>query len=108
MQLMEDDEWRAFLFVRPHTEKIATVRADGRPYIAPVWFDLDGDDLIFLTGSTSVEGRDLRSDPRIRMCVDDEQAPYSFVLIEGTARLTDNPRKWSVTRRIAQVSSGLE
>jgi PPOX class probable F420-dependent enzyme len=87
---MEHDEWHAFLLASPRTAKVATVRADGRPHIAPVWFDLDRDDLIFNTGSTSIKGRDLRRDPRISVCVDDEQPPFSFVLIEGTAMVTDN------------------
>jgi PPOX class probable F420-dependent enzyme len=87
---MEHDEWRAFLLASPRTAKVATVRADGRPHVAPVWFDLDRDDLVFTTWSTTVKARDLRRDPRVSVCVDDEQPPFSFVLIEGTAALTDN------------------
>ena len=74
----------------PRTAKVATVRADGRPHVAPIWFDLARDDLIFTTWSTTVKARDLRRDPRVSVCVDDEQPPFSFVLIEGTATLTDN------------------
>jgi PPOX class probable F420-dependent enzyme len=83
-------EWRAFLVAQPRTAKAATVRPDGRPHIAPVWFDLDGDDVIFTTWHTTVKARDLQRDPRISLCVDDERPPFSFVLIEGTARLNDN------------------
>ena len=45
------ESWvRDFLLSRPaHTAKVATVRADGRPHVAPVWFDLDGDDVMFTT-----------------------------------------------------------
>jgi len=49
MQTMTPDECRAFLLARARTGKLATVRADGRPHIAPIWFTLDGDDLIFTT-----------------------------------------------------------
>jgi PPOX class probable F420-dependent enzyme len=90
VKLLEHDEWRAFLLARPRTAKVATVRADGRPHVAPIWFDLARDDLIFTTWSTTVKARDLRRDPRVSVCVDDEQPPFSFVLIEGTATLTDN------------------
>jgi PPOX class probable F420-dependent enzyme len=55
-----------------------------------VWFDLDGDDVIFTTWHTTVKARDLQRDPRISLCVDDERPPFSFVLIEGTASLSDN------------------
>ena len=46
-------EQRAFLLGEPgraHTAKVATVRADGRPHVAPVWFALDGDTIVFNTG----------------------------------------------------------
>ena len=87
---MSREEWRAFLLASPRTAKAATVRQDGRPHIAPVWFDLDGEDVIFTTWHTTVKARDLRRDPRISLCVDEERPPFSFVLIEGTARLSDN------------------
>ena len=90
MKSMSREEWRAFLLASPHTAKVATVRPDGRPHVAPVWFDLDGDDVIFTTWHTSVKARDLRRDPRISLCVDDERPPFSFVLVEGTATLSDN------------------
>src|SRR5438067_9795501 len=83
-------EWRAFLLAQARTAKAATVRPDGRPHIAPVWFDLDGDDVVFTTWHTTVKAHDLRRDPRISLCVDDERPPFSFVLIEGTTRLSDN------------------
>jgi PPOX class probable F420-dependent enzyme len=90
MKSMDHQEWRAFLLASPRTAMVSTVRPDGRPHLVPVWFDLDRDDLIFTTWSDSVKGRDLRGDPRISVCVDDEHPPFSFVLIDGTARLSDN------------------
>ena len=39
---MSDEELVAFLTADPpRTAKLATVRADGRPHVAPVWFALD-------------------------------------------------------------------
>jgi nitroimidazol reductase NimA-like FMN-containing flavoprotein (pyridoxamine 5'-phosphate oxidase superfamily) len=35
---MTGDEWRRFLLARPRTAKLATVRNDGRPHVAPIWF----------------------------------------------------------------------
>ena len=37
---MTHDEIRAFLLAGTRTAKVATVRADGRPHVAPVWFVL--------------------------------------------------------------------
>jgi PPOX class probable F420-dependent enzyme len=89
---MNGEEVRAFLTVLPpHTGKLATVRADGRPHLAPVWYDVDEDGtLVFNTGAATVKGRNLRRDPRASLCVDDERAPFSFVVVEGVAELSDD------------------
>jgi len=90
MKRMSPDEQRAFLANSPRTAKLATVRADGRPHVAPVWFDLDGDDLIFTTWHTTVKAANLRRDPRVSLCIDDEAPPYAFVIIEGTATISND------------------
>jgi PPOX class probable F420-dependent enzyme len=64
------------------------VRADGRPHVAPIWFVLDGDDVIFTTGAETVKGKALARDPRVAMTVDDQTPPFSFVIVEGTATLS--------------------
>ena len=94
-------EQRAFLLGAPgraHTAKVATVRADGRPHVAPVWFALDGDTIVFNTGEATVKGRNLRRDPRVSISVDDETPPFSFLLIDGTATISSDPdelREWA-------------
>lgn len=87
---MTDDERRAFLAEGTRTGKLATVRADGRPHVVPIWFVLDGDDVVFNTGADSLKGRSLRRDPRVTLCVDEEQPPYAFVMVEGTVTLSDD------------------
>ena len=89
---MNGEEVRAFLTtLPPHTGQLATVRADGRPHLAPVWYDVDGDGtLVFNTGASTVKGRNLRRDPRASLCVDDERPPFSFVVVEGVAELSDD------------------
>src|SRR5579864_4905106 len=83
-------EIRAFLLVATRTGKLATVCADGRPHIAPIWFVLDGDTIVFTTGAGSVKARNMRRDPRVCLCVDDEQPPFAFATVEGTATFSDN------------------
>jgi len=88
---MPPEEYRAFLLERPRTAKLATVRADGRPHIAPIWFDLDGDALIFNTGDTTVKAANMRRDPRVSLCIDDDTPPFAFVIVEGIATLSEEP-----------------
>ncbi len=85
MEKMTDEERREFLRAGTRTAKLATVRADGRPHVAPVWFVLDGDDLVFTTMATAVKSRNLRRSPRVMLSVDEEAPPFAFVLIEGVA-----------------------
>lgn len=91
MQAMPAEEYRALLLARPRTAKLATVRADGRPHVAPIWFDLDGDALVFTTWHTTVKAANLRRDPRVSLCVDDDTPPYAFVIFEGIATLSEEP-----------------
>jgi PPOX class probable F420-dependent enzyme len=98
MRTMSDEEYRAFMTHGTRTAKAATTRPDGRPHITPVWFVLDGDDLIFTTHETSLKARDLRRDPRICLCVDDETPPFAYVMFEGTVTLSeelDELRRWA-------------
>jgi PPOX class probable F420-dependent enzyme len=88
---MPRSEWVEFISGPTRTAKVATVRADGRPHVAPVWFVLDADDIVFTTSAGTVKAANLRRDPRISICVDDERPPFSFVMIEGTARLSEDP-----------------
>ncbi len=87
-----DGWWQEFLGALPaHTAKLAVVKADGSPHVAPVWIDLDGDDVVFMTGSETVKGRAILRDPRVSICVDDEHPPFSFVTINGRARVSLDP-----------------
>ena len=109
MQEMTHEERRDFLLGRARTAGLATVRPDGRPHVAPVWFDLDGDALIFTTWHESVKARNIRNEPRVSLCVDDEEPPFAFVLIEGEAEVReDDPdlRYWAT--RIAGRYMGEE
>jgi PPOX class probable F420-dependent enzyme len=89
---MTEEEYREFMLDQPRTAVLGTVRADGRPHVAPIWFDLDGDTLIFTTGESTVKGRNMFRDPRLSLCIEEEEPPFHFVLIEGTSELTaDDP-----------------
>ena len=100
MPRMTESEWRAFLVERPRTGKLATVRRDGSPHVAPVWFDVDDDGtILFMTRTRSAKGHALRRDPRICLCVDDDEPPFSYVVVDGRVTwITEDPAEmlgWS-------------
>ena len=94
MAEMSDEQIYDFLGDGTRTGHLASVRADGRPHVKPVWFVLDGTPeaftLLFNTGTTTVAGRNLARDPRVTISVDDPRPPFSFVIVEGTAELIDD------------------
>ncbi len=86
---MTSDERHAFLTAGTRTVKLATTMADGSPHVMPVWFVLDGEDIVFNTGTDSVKGRNLARDPRVSLLVEDETPPFGFVHIRGRAQLSE-------------------
>ncbi|MFD7439129.1 PPOX class F420-dependent oxidoreductase [Streptomyces sp. NPDC059861] len=108
-QKMTDTEWRAFLSQGTRTAKLSTVRADGSPHVAPIWFLLNGDEVVFNTSKESVKGRNLARDGRVALCVDDDRPPFDFVVVQGRAQLSedlDELREWAT--RIAGRYMGEE
>ena len=90
---MTREEMRAFLLHGTRTAKVATAFTDGRPHVMPVWFVLDGEEIVFNTSRRSVKGRHLLRDPRIALVVDDETPPFAFVHIRGRAALSEDPEE---------------
>jgi PPOX class probable F420-dependent enzyme len=83
--------WQEFVSATPaRTAKLAVVRADGSPHVAPVWVDLDGDDVVFMTAANTLKGKAILRDPRVCLCWDDERPPFSFVTITGTASISSD------------------
>lgn len=102
MYPMTREQWLQFILSGTRTGKLAVTRASGAPHVTPIWFLIDttphGDEVVFTTEGASVKAKAFRRDPRFAICVDDQQPPYSYVLIEGEARLNedlDELRVWA-------------
>jgi PPOX class probable F420-dependent enzyme len=87
-----DGWWQEFVSALPaRTAKLAVVRADGSPHVAPVWVDLDGDEIVFMTSADTIKGKAILRDGRVALCFDDERPPFSFVTIAGTTTTSTDP-----------------
>lgn len=98
MRNMSEAEWRAFVSEGTRTGKAGVTRADGSPHVTPIWFLLDGDDVVFTTESASIKGRVLAKDSRLSICVDDQEPPYSFVMLLAEATVVEDLaelRRWA-------------
>ncbi|TDC84724.1 PPOX class F420-dependent oxidoreductase [Nonomuraea deserti] len=80
-----------FLAAGTRTGKLATASPDGAPHVAPIWFVVDGDDLVFTTGRDTLKGRHLRANPRAALAVDLQEYPYAFVTARGPVRFEEAP-----------------
>lgn len=109
MPKMTETEWKQFITVGTRTGKLATTRLDGRPHVVPIWFVLDGEELVFNTNSETIKGRSLRRTGWASLCVDDERPPFSFVTVSGPVTLsTDADELLESATRIAARYMGEE
>ena len=102
--------WQTFVSALPaRTGKLALVRADGSPHVAPVWVDLDGDEIVLMTSADTIKGKSILRDGRVALCFDDERPPFSFVTVAGTTTTStdaDDLLYWAT--RIAARYMGAE
>lgn len=85
---MTKDEIRNFLLQGTFTGKLGTINKEGRPHVVPIWYTLDEqDNIVFNTGGESVKAKNIKRDNRVRLCVDDQTPLFSFVIVDGTARI---------------------
>jgi len=72
---------------------LGTVRPDGRPHLVPVWFLWDGERiLIFSKNDQKI--KNLGSNKRVMLALDDTKGGDDVVMVEGDATL---PERGSVT-----------
>jgi PPOX class probable F420-dependent enzyme len=95
---MTRDECLDFLQTPIRPGVLATTCSDGRPHAVPVWYDLDGPDIVFTTFMDTVKGVNLRRGGQATLCVQDDQPPFAFVTLTGEVSWSDHlpeVRRWA-------------
>ncbi|MDX1649291.1 MAG: TIGR03618 family F420-dependent PPOX class oxidoreductase [Myxococcota bacterium] len=87
MPQLSPSEREAFLTEPGVLMRIATVRRDGAPFVTPIWFVYEEDAIWFTPRARSSWLADLRRDPRVALCVDEQPPPWRKVIVEGRAEL---------------------
>ncbi len=80
------DKQRAFL-TEPRYGTVATLRADGTPSLFTVWYDLDGDDIWFITRQDLAKLHHIERDPRVAFHVVDPSG-FPYVAVNGAATIS--------------------
>jgi PPOX class probable F420-dependent enzyme len=62
---------------------LALVTSKGEPHVTPMWFDYDGENIIFNTARGRVKDRILRKRPAVALAVSDPANPYRYIQIRG-------------------------
>ena len=89
---MNPEERDRFLQGR-HIAVLITTNSEGRPVPTPIWYLYRDGLLYFRTDEASAKVANVRRDPRVSVCVQEERAPYKAVIVHGTASVQNDP-KW--------------
>ena len=72
-----------------HVAVLVTLGADGTPVPTPIWYLFRDGRFYFRTASDAVKAENVRRDPRVSICVQDERPPYRAVVAYGAAQLEE-------------------
>ena len=86
-RLNNEQTWE--LISRPIISFVTTMREDGTPHVTPVWHLVDGDEVVIAVARDTVKARNVRANPQVALCVAADERPQPWVLINGTARLSE-------------------
>ena len=95
------------LLDRPVIANVATVDADGRPQITPVWIDVEDGAVAFNTARGRVKDRNLSANPNVAVSVVDPDDPFNVVVVRGTARAVEEGADAHIDR-LAKKYMGLD
>ncbi len=101
---MLSDEQREFL----EKNRLAIVGLDrkaGPPSLTPVYYALDGDDIIVSTTASRFKAKAVRRSPEVSLCVLGERPPFPYLLIYGRGVIEDEGAV-DVMMRIGQRMTG--
>ena len=85
---MIPEEHRPFL----ESHKLAVIgfaRKSGPPSLSPVYYYLDGDEIVFSTTKTRGKGRAVARFGELTLCVVDAQPPFPYLTVFGKATLDE-------------------
>ena len=91
---MTQQEIAAYL-AETHVAHLVTVRANGRPHVAPVWFLWDGEGgskrrAWVMADRNAVKVRNIERNPAVALSIATPERPLSYVVLEGQAEVTSD------------------
>ncbi len=98
------DEQREFL--KSHRLCVfAFNRRNGPPSLSPVYYFMDGDEIVISTTASRVKAKAVRRNPEVSLCVLDEKMPFPYLTVYGHARIEEGDAA-GVMKRIGEAMTG--
>jgi PPOX class probable F420-dependent enzyme len=69
---------------------VGTGRQNGPPALSPVFYLMDGDDIVISITKTRHKYRAIMKDPRVSLCVIHEEFPFSYATVYGTGTIEED------------------
>lgn len=102
MPRLDSHQIRSFLDEPGHLARIATVSPDGAPSVAPIWFLFRDGRIWFTPRERSSWWRNIGHEPRVAITIDEDEAPYRKVYVDGPVIVEFEPGaddEWRATYR---------
>ncbi|MFQ5975942.1 MAG: PPOX class F420-dependent oxidoreductase [Candidatus Hydrothermarchaeales archaeon] len=71
------------LFSKKAFANLATIMPDGSPQVTPVWVDFDGELVAVNSAKGRVKDRNMRSNPKVALSMQDPDNPYRYLGVRG-------------------------
>lgn len=89
-----NDEVRAFL-QKPLLARMSTIDGDGYPHTVPVWFKLDGDDVMVIATRDTRKVRHIAHNPKGALVVGGDTGDGAGYLLKGEFTVEEDPElRW--------------
>ena len=105
---MFDDVARRF-FEKKFIARLSTIGSDGYPHSVPIWYMIDGDDLVFISDRTARKTRNALANPKGAAVVGGDSDDEAGYMIRGDLLVEDDVDQaitWRIIDRYEDKTSG--
>lgn len=79
---MYTDAMRAFL-AKPLIARLSTIDPNGYPHTVPIWFKMDGDDVLFITDRDTRKAQNAMANPKGSVSIGGEMGNGGWCMVRG-------------------------
>ena len=72
-----------------HIAHLVTLRSNGRPHVAPVWYLEENGQAFVMADANAVKVRNIRRNPAVSLSIATDQRPLKYVVLNGEAEVVE-------------------